>query len=98
MAEPRQVVTFRHNYEHVTEDTLVKDEAGFLYTVTVNSCGTAGTLTLYDNDEESGEVIAAIAIPLNPTPFSLHYVVEFTTGLYLSFDGALAADITVSYR
>ncbi len=98
MAESRQVVTFLHGYKHVTEDTLVKDGAGFLYTVTVNACGTAGTLTLYDNNEELDDVIAAIAIPLNPVPFSLHYVVKLINGLYLGFDGVLAADITVSYR
>ncbi len=98
MAESRQVVTFLHGYEHVTADTLVKDGEGFLYTITINRCDTTGILTLYDNNEESGDVIAIIDLPSPIVPCSLHYVVEFETGLYLGFDAALDADITVSYR
>lgn len=86
-----------HTYKHVTADTQVKGSAGKLHTVTVNECSVAGTLTLYDNTAESGTIIAAIAIPVTPTPFTLIYDVAFSTGLYAGFDGSLAADVTISY-
>jgi len=95
--EGRIIVTV-YDYEHVIGDTEVKGESGFLHTVTVNACTTAGNLTIYDNDVEAGDVIAVIVLPLNPAPFTLTYDIEFANGLYLGFDGVLVADITVSYE
>lgn len=86
-----------YEYFHVTADTLIKNGAGRFHTITINSCGVAGTLTIYDNTIEAGTVISAIVIPVNPTPFTLHYDLEFDTGLYLGYDVTLIADITVSY-
>jgi hypothetical protein len=84
-------------FSHITADAQVKAAYGRLHTVTINSCATAGTLTLYDNTAESGTVIAAIAIPITPTPFTLTFDVRFSTGLYAGFDATLAADVTISY-
>lgn len=96
-SDPVNVQLAKNSYIHVTGDTQVKASQGTLHTLTVNSCGTAGTLTLYDNDTEAGDVIAAIALPLTPVPVTLHYDIEFDA-LYAGFDGTLVADITISYR
>ena len=90
--------TIVYDYAHVTGDALVKDGRGVLHTVTINQCGTAGTLTIYDNDTEAVPIIAAIAIPINALPVTLRYDLEFDEGLYLGFDATLVADLTVSYR
>lgn len=99
---PNPIVDFPLKYAHVTADAQVKARQGVLHTVVVNGLTTAGDLTLYDSLTEVAPVIAVIH--LDPTtsisvqPITLTYDCEFTTGLYLGFDGALAADITVTYH
>ena len=91
-------ITNTYLYRHVAADLQIKATAGTLHTVTVNACTGAGTLTLYDNVAEAGNVIAAIAIPVTPVPVTLHYDIEFANALFAGYDGTLAADITISYR
>ena len=93
-----RIITANYLYSHITADTQIKGAPGTLHTLTVNSCTGAGVLTLYDDLAEVGTIIAAIAIPITPVPVTLHYDVDFVTALYTGYDGALAADITISYR
>lgn len=96
--EGRVITVEENSYLHVIADTQVKASPGALHTLTINSCGTAGTLTLYDDPAEAGDVIAAIVIPITQIPVTLTYDIEFTTALYVGYDGTLVADITISYR
>jgi hypothetical protein len=86
-----------YQYAHCTADAQVKASAGRLHTVTINSCATAGTVTIYDNTAESGTVIAIIALIAAVSPLTLTYDCLAKTGIYVGFNGAVAADITVSY-
>jgi len=97
-AEGRLETVESYPYMHITGDTQVKGFPGVIHTLTVNSCTVAGTLTLYDNDVESGDVIAVIVIPITPVPFTLRYDLEFVNALYAGYDDTLVTDITISYR
>jgi len=86
-----------YQYAHCTADTQVKASTGRVHTVTINSVTTGGVLTIYDNTAESGTVIAAITLVAADKPATLTYDVLAKTGIYVGFDGALAADVTLSY-
>ena len=90
------------NYAHVTADTQVKGQAGFLHGITVNAVSTGGVLTLYDNTAESGTVIAAINLATRAAgaqvPHFILFDIDFDTALYAGFDGTLDADLTFSYK
>jgi hypothetical protein len=86
-----------YEYKHVTADTQVKGTPGRLHMVTINTVTTGGVLTIYDNTAESGTVIAAITLVAADKPATLTYDVLAKTGIYVGFDGALAADVTLSY-
>ncbi len=89
-------------YSHVTADKQVIGRKGVLHAITINGLTTAGDLTVYDNTEASGTDIVAI-LHLDPTtglavvPATLLFDCKLATGLYMSFDATLAADLTVSY-
>lgn len=96
------IVDFPWKYKHVTADTPIRSGPGVLHTIVVNGITTAGDCTVYDNTVESGDIIAIIHLDktfsVSVQPITLLYDIEFTTGLYLGFAGALAADLTVSYH
>lgn len=86
-----------YEYVHVTGDTLIKGTAGRLHTVTINSCTAAGSTTIYDSTTEGGTVIAIIAWVKDVSPITLTYDVLCKIGIFIGFNGAVNADITVSY-
>lgn len=90
--------TITYTFAHLTTTILIKSGIGFLNTVTINGVSVAGTLTIYDGTDATGSIMAIITLAVNPTPFTLHYETELTTGLYVTFTGGLTADITFSYR
>ena len=85
-------------YVHVAADTQVKAGRGILHSVVLNGWSTAGVLTIYDSLDETGTVIAIIAINttahLSLQPITFLYDLEFSTGLYAGFDATLVADLT----
>ena len=88
-----------NSYSHVTADTQVKGSSGILHIVTINNVTGNGTITIYDSVTEAGTVIAAITVTTTSSfPVTLTYNVICSTGIYVGFDGAVAADLTVSYR
>jgi len=99
---PNPIVDFPWKYKHVVADTPIRTGPGVLHTIVVNGLTTAGDATIYDNIAEAGANIIGI-LHLDTTtsksvqPITLLYDCEFTTGLYIGFDGTLAADLTVTY-
>ncbi len=93
---------FGYPYSHVIADTQVKPGKGILRRITVNGLTTAGDATIYDSLTETGTVIGVLH--LDPTtsvsvqPITFEYDARFATGLYIGFDGTLAADLTVMYE
>jgi len=89
-------------YHHVTGSDQVRNGRGILHTIVLNGLTTAGDCTIHDSADNSGPVIGVLH--LDPTtsisvqPITLTYDVEFQDGLYLDFDGTLAADLTVTFR
>ncbi len=89
-------------YKHVTGDVQVKAGPGVLHSVVLNGLTTAGDLTIYDSLTETGTVIAVLHIDVTTSisvqPITFLYDLEFSTGLYFGFDGALVADLTVMHN
>ena len=90
------------DYAHVISDTQVADGPGMLHAIVINGPPSAdGVVTVYDSLTGAGVIIAILTISvadsISVQPISLLYDVDFSTGLYLDFDGALAVDLTVSY-
>ena len=96
------VIDFAWLYSHVDADKQISAGSCDLHSVVVNGLTTAGDLTIYDSLTETGTVIAVLH--LDPTtsisvqPITFLYDVRCETGLYMGFDQALVADLTVSYR
>lgn len=88
-------------YTHLAADGQVKAGPGVLHTVVVNGLTTAGDVTLYDSLTETGTVIAVLHLDtttsISVQPITLMYDLQFTTGLYVGFDNAVAADLTVTH-
>lgn len=95
------IIDYPWKYQHVDADAQVSAGPCMLHSIVVNGLTTAGDATVYDNPAATGNVIAVLH--LDPTtsvsvqPITLIYDVECETGLYIDFDQALAADLTVSY-
>lgn len=78
--------------------TVIKSGQGVLHAVTINTAGaSSNTLTLYDNTEASGTVLAVINTQsTNRSDFT--YKVRFGTGLTAVLATGTAADVTISYK
>lgn len=85
----------RFSYSHITTatTTVVKNSAGFLHAITVNTTA-AGSITVYDNTAASGTVIAVLKASVGEQTFT--YNVSCSNGITVVT--AAASDITVSYR
>lgn len=97
-----QKVEQRFTYAYCTADTAVKSGAGFLHTLTfacTDAAPTAGTIIVYDNTAESGDIIYSETF--TTTPFRGYTVtpdVVFLTGCYIGFTTTADVGVTVSYR
>ncbi len=86
-----------HAYNNVTADEQIMAAAGKLHTITIHDVTVAGVITVYDNTAESGTVIATLTLVAGESFYTLTYDVECATGLFIGYDGTVAADLTVSY-
>jgi hypothetical protein len=90
-----------HGFKRCTADTLVKTGAGRVHTVSVGATTatpTAGLLSIYDSTTEAGTVIFSSWVFATDPGHSIILDAEFQTGLYVSYDGALANfTVTVTY-
>jgi hypothetical protein len=75
--------------------TSIKNGAGTLRKVVVNTKGTTATLTLYDNTSASGTVIAVLDLTAQPGTFM--FDAAFTIGCFAVITGTLS-DVTITYR
>jgi hypothetical protein len=87
-----------YSYANVTGDTQIKAGAGKLKRVIIGKVTAAGDLTLYDSTTESGTTIAVLSLEQTGNPRQIDFDIAFSTGLYIGFDAALAANITVIYE
>ena len=89
------------SYAHVTADAQVKGCRGILHSIVLNGLTTAGDCTVYDSLTEVAPVIAILHLDattsLSVQPITFIYDCELITGLYIGFDAALVADLTVTY-
>ena len=89
-------------WTHVDDTVLVKTGAGALHSIVVNGLTTAGDVTVYDGIDATGAVIAVLH--LDPTtsisvqPITFIYDLEIATGIYIAYDQAVAADLTVTHH
>lgn len=77
----------------------VKNGAGTLYSLVINTFAAAGTITVYDSLSASGTKLLTITEPatlLGQGPVTALYHVAFATGLFVVTVGA-AWDITLAY-
>jgi len=98
----QSVSDFGWPYKHLAASGQVSAGKCVLHTIVVNGLTTAGDCTVYDNPAAAGDVIAILhldtATSISVQPIPQVYDCECATGLYLEFDGTLAADLTVTYR
>jgi len=98
---PNSVADFPWKYKHVDGSTQIAVSICVLHTIVVNGLTTAGDITLHDSGDDTGPVIAVLH--LDPTtsvsvqPITLTYDIKCEHGLYLAYDQAVAADLTVSH-
>jgi len=88
------VVSFNSARINSNATTVVKNSTGILHLITVNKAGTAWTITVYDNTQGSGEIIALID---GTSVGSFAYNTYFETGLTIVTSGTTPGDITVAY-
>lgn len=97
----RQLVQHKFTYKHVTADDLVKTGVGVLHTLTfaqIDAAPTAGTIIVYDNTAESGQIIFSstwTTAIFYPTTVLLD--VAFSVGLYIGFTTTADIGVSVSY-
>lgn len=93
-----QAVEQRNQYQNLAAaaTTVLKSGPGFLHSVTINNPGATGPLiTIYDNTAASGSLIATITPTAHAT---LHFDVEFFTGLTVVLAGTTPPNVTFSFR
>lgn len=86
-----------YSYKHLAASGQVKNAAGFLHAVCINTPATASVITIYDNTGAAGDVIGIVTLDVgNLQPFQ--YVLDCTcaTGIYLN--ASVAVDMTAIYR
>jgi len=88
------VVSFDSARINSNATTVVKSSPGILHLITVNKAGSAWTITIYDNTQGSGEIIAQID---GTSIGSFAFNVYFETGLTIVTSGTTPGDITVAY-
>lgn len=76
--------------------TTVKSGAGTLHSITINTLGTADTITVYDNTAGSGTKIATINSAVSQG--TLLYDLAFSTGCTLVIAGTTPPDVSVMYK
>ena len=86
---------------HVTADTVVRDCRAILHSIVLNGLTTAGDCTVYDGPDNGGTVIAILHLDLTTSvsvqPITFIYDCAMPDGIYLDYDQALAADLTVTW-
>lgn len=92
----------RFTYDFAQADKLVKSGAGLLHTLTF-SCNdaapTAGSIIVYDNTAESGNVIFNHTFTTTPfVPFTITLDVLVATGIYIGFTTTNDVNVSTSYR
>ena len=96
------VATFPWLPTHVAGTLLVKTGAGSLHSIVVNGLTTAGDATVYDGISNAGVVLAILHIDpttsISVQPITFLYDMEILTGIYIEYDQALVADLTITHH
>lgn len=90
------------NYTHCTADTLVRDgqaQVCYVSIAPLTATPTAGLLTIYDNNAESGTVIYKEWVFATTPGHTIELEVMARKGIYVGFDGTLAnVGVTVGWQ
>lgn len=88
--------SFFYNNIKSNTTTVVKSGSGLLHWVTINTPGTAETITIYDNIAASGTLISTHTAPVQGAIYE--YDIAFQNGLTVVTAGTTAGDYTISFR
>ena len=96
------IIGFPFAYTHLDDSGIVHAVGGdVLHSVIINhpDATAAATVTMYDGVDNSGDVIAVIAMDkaIYVVPVTLIYDIAVTTGIYAEFSHTDGADITVTH-
>ena len=92
-----RVVPYTYSNINSNATTVVKDGAGILHAININTLGAAANMaTIYDNNAGSGTVIGIINTTQSNNPHI--FDIEFATGLTIVTATGTAANMTVSYK
>ena len=91
--------SFAWPHHHVAGTLLIQSAPGTLHSIVCNGLTTAGDVTVYDGVDATGTVIAVLHLSLvtsvSVQPITFLYDAELIVGLYIAYDQAVAADLTV---
>ncbi len=95
------IASFPWPWSHVGGTKLVKTGKGALHTIVVNGLTTAGDITIYDGVDGTGSVIGVLHLDVTTSvsiqPITFLYDCKIATGIYIAYDQAVVADLTVTY-
>lgn len=98
---PNSVADFPWKYAHVAATSLISSGRCVLHSITVNGLTTQGDVTVYDGVDATGAVVAILHLDLTTSvsvqPITLLYDCLCEGGLYIAYDQAVAADLTVNH-
>jgi hypothetical protein len=96
MGQPVNVGTFC-NITATTAGFQIKAGEGYLYSITFNTFGGTGLVTLYDGTSTSGVKIGTITGTATVVPVTLTYNLYYAVGLFVTV-ATSAQDMTIVYR
>ncbi|MBU1067106.1 hypothetical protein KKE60_04935 [Patescibacteria group bacterium] len=95
------IADFPWKYAHVAATALVSSGRCVLHTIVVNGLTTQGDITVRDGTDGTGTVVAILHLDLTTSvsvqPITLTYDCLCPGGLYIEYDQAVAADLTVNH-
>lgn len=94
------VIDFPWDKEMVDSSELVHTGACVLHAITLNACGTLGTVDVYDGIDNSGTAIAQYVLLgacVSYQGITFLYDCEMAVGIYLEFT-TFAGNLTVTFH
>jgi len=94
-------IDFPWDFQEVHGDLLVKTGAGALHTIVINGITTVGICSVYDGIDNSGVLIAALALTsvtqVSCQPITLTYDCKIETGIYFDVTTFIGS-LTCTYK
>lgn len=96
------VLDYGWEASHVTGDALVHSGKCVLHSIIVNGLTTVGDITVRNGIDATGAIVGILhlntAVSVSVQPLTFLYDIELNSGIYIDYDGSVAADLTVTFK